>query len=203
MNEAVRSVPPRRRLWSRSTEMMRPSDWIQAVMFVVVIIAAVVLLPIALAIGSETYANQSRIGEEQRQTRNPATATLTRDAPPIAHGTHGEVITTTALVPAQWTLADGTERTGKVWANHGLKSGNPVRIWLDENGNPTSEPVTSEKAAFAGIGIAAGIWVGATGALCVLYVLVRFGLNRHRSAAWEREWARVERDWNHPAGSGT
>jgi hypothetical protein len=54
--------------------MMRPSDWVQAALRVAVLTVAAVLLPIALAIGSETYANQSRLGEQQSQTRYPATA---------------------------------------------------------------------------------------------------------------------------------
>lgn len=203
MNEAAKSMPSRRRSWSHRSEMMRPSDWVQATLLVVVIIAAAVLLPISLAVGSETYANQSRLGEEQRQARYPATATLLQDAPPATYGSHGEVVAGTASVPARWTLADGTERTGKVLAKTGTKTGTPARIWLDGNGNPAGEPITHEQAAFAGIGIAMGVWVCAAAALCALYLLVRFGLNRHRSAAWEREWARVDRDWSHPAGSGT
>jgi hypothetical protein len=109
----------------------------------------------------------------------------------------------TSFVPARWTLTDGTERTGKVQANNGTKTGAPVSIWLDEHGNPTDEPITHDQAAFAGVGMALGLWVFATAGLYGLYLLVRFGLNQRRFATWEREWARVERDWNHPAGSGT
>ena len=203
MSEAARSVPPRWRSRLRRNEMRRSTDWVQAALFTVVVIAAAVLLPIALAIGSETYANQSRVSAEQRQTRYAATATLTQDAPPVGHGTHGEAITGPAYVPARWILADGTERTGKVLADNGTKAGGPVRIWLDENGNPTVAPITDGQAALTGIGLAAGIWVFAVAGLCGLYLLVRFGLNRHRFATWEREWVRVAQDWNHPAGSGT
>lgn len=203
MNEAAKSMPQRRRFWYRNREMMRPSDWVQAAVLVAVIIIAAVLLPIALAIGSETYVNQSRIGEEQRQTRYAVMATLTQDAPPLGHGSRGEVITGTSEVPARWSQSDGTERTGKVKTYNGLKNGAPVRIWLDQNGTVTAEPVTDDQAAGIGIGIAAAIWVGVVAALCALYLFVRFGLNRHRFAAWDREWVRVDRDWNHPAGSGT
>ena len=182
---------------------MRPSDWVQAALFAVVIIVPVVLLPIALAIGSETYVNESSIGEKERQTRYAVTATLTQDAPPLGRGSRGEVVTGTSEVPARWSQSDGTERTGEVKTYNGLTNGAQVRIWLDQNGNVTAEPVTGEQATFTGIGIAAAIWVGATTALCALYLLVRFGLNRNRFAAWDREWVRVDRDWNHPAGSGT
>jgi hypothetical protein len=34
-----------------------------------------------------------------------------------------------------------------------------------------------------------------TAALCVLYLLARFALNRHRATTWEREWANVEPGW--------
>jgi hypothetical protein len=196
MNEAV---PPRWRLWLRRNELMRRADWVQAALLVAVIVAAVVLLPIALAAGSETYARQAQLGEEQRQARHRVTAVLTQDAPPVTYGTHGEVVTSFANVPARWTAPDGAERTGKVSAKLGTKSGESVQVWLDEAGNPIAEPMKLAEAKVAGIVTAMSIWGCAVTGLLVLYLLARFGLNKYRSAAWEREWARVEPAWTRTA----
>jgi hypothetical protein len=198
-SEAEKFVPPRRRLWPRRNELLRRTDWLQAALLVAAITAALVLLPIALAVGSETYTNQTQAGERQRQARQPATATLVKDAPPVAVGTRGAAVPGVADVLARWTLPDGTERTGDVLAGGGTKAGSPVRIWLDDKGNPAAEPISHEEAAMAGVAIAMGLWVCATAGLCVLYLLARFGLNRCRSAAWEREWARVAADWTRSA----
>lgn len=194
MNEAAKFVPLRR-LWPRRNELMRRTDWLQAALLTAAITAALVLLPIALAVGSETYANQSQIAEQQRQARQPATATLDKDAPPVATGTRGEAVSNVANVPATWMLQDGTGRTGTVQADLGAKKGSPVRIWLDDKGNLAAEPITHEEAAMAGVAIAMGLWLCVTAGLCVLYLLARFGLGRYRSGTWEREWARVEPDW--------
>jgi hypothetical protein len=199
MNGTAVPMPPRWRMWLRHNDMMRRTDWVQAALLVAVFAAAIVLLPIALAAGSETYASRSQVVQEQRQTRHPATATLMQDAPPVTYGTHGEVVTKFADVPARWTAPDGSERTGKVTAKQGTKSGEPVRIWLDEAANPVAEPLKHADAAVAGIVTAMSIWGSVVVGLFVLYRLARFGLNRYRSAAWEREWARVEPDWTRSA----
>lgn len=195
MNEAVKSASPRWWLWLRHNDMTRRCDWIQAALLTAAISVALVLLPIALAVGSDTYAHQIRAGEQQRQTRQPVMATLVKDAPPVAMGTRGEAAPGVAQVPASWMLPDGTERTGKVNADYGAKKGSSVLIWLDGDGNLAAEPITHEEAAMAGFAIAMGLWICAAAALCVLYLLARFGLNRRRFAAWQREWAQVEPGW--------
>ena len=195
MNGASNSLRLCRRLWPRRSELMRRADWLEAALLVAMITIALLVVPVALAVGSETYANQVRVGDEQSLTRHPATATLVSDAPPQAAGTRGETVSGTSQVPARWTLPNGTERAGTVRATNGARTGDPVSIWLDEAGNPTDGPITDGQAASAGLAVAMGLWVCAAAALCVLFLLARAGLNRARSAAWQREWARVEPGW--------
>jgi hypothetical protein len=196
MNETSTSSTLRRRLWPRRNELMRPADWIEAACLLAVLIAALVLLPVTLAVGSETYANQARLGQEQSRTRHPTTATLATDAPPQSVGTRGELVRGVSLVPARWTLPDGTERAGTVLADDGARAGDPVAIWLDGAGNVTEAPISDGHAAGDGFAVALALWISAVAVLYVIFLLTRAVLNRSRSAAWQREWARVERDWS-------
>ena len=195
MNGTSNSLRLCRRLWPRRSELMRRADWLEAALGVAVITLALMLVPVALAVGSETYANQVRAGNEQSLTRHPATATLVADAPPQPVGTRGEAVSGASQVPARWTLPNGTERAGTVRADNGTRAGDPVSIWLDESGNLTDGPITDGQAASAGLAVAIGLWVCAAAVLSVIFLLARAGLNRARSAAWQREWARVEPDW--------
>jgi hypothetical protein len=201
MNEQSTSAAPHLRpwLWPRRKELLRRVDRIEAAVLIGVIAVASVLLPVALAVGSETYAGQARAGEQESRTRHPVTATLIDDAPASATGTRGTVVPRVSLVPARWTPPGGTERTGTVLADNGAKAGSPTRIWLDEAGNPVQAPADHYQAVTAGVIVAFGLWAGAAGALCGLYYLARTWLNRCRSARWQRDWARLEPGWTRGA----
>ncbi len=198
MNEIPR-LSVLRRLWPRRSDLMRRADWIEAALLVAAITAALVLLPVALAVGSETYASQTRVGQQQSGERHPATATLTRDAPQALTVTRGDTVADMPAVPARWTLTDGTERTGAVPAATGTKSGQRVSIWLDSAGNLAVQPVTHEGAVMAVLAVAMGLWIASVAGLCVLFLLARFWLNRRRAGAWGRDWARVAPDWTRHA----
>ena len=43
------------------------------------------------------------------------------------------------------------------------------------------------------------VWLSAGGLLTAAYFAVNASLNRRRSTAWARAWARVEPDWSHRA----
>jgi hypothetical protein len=174
---------------------MRRADWIEAALLVAAFTMAVVLLPVALVVGSNTYARAAKVGAEQVGTRHAAAATLLQDAPPKPVGLSGEVVSSKPVVLARWTLSDGTERTGAVRAGTGAKRGDRVPIWLDQAGNPVGRPITYRRAAMAGATVAVGGWLVAVAFLCGFFLLARVGLDRSRSAAWQRDWARVEPAW--------
>jgi len=201
MNEMRMSPTARfvRRIWPRRNDMMRSVDWVQAAVLLAVLTLSLVLLPIALAAGSEAYAAQSRISSQQSQTRHPATAILEADAPATdtSDGLGYAVASVTAPVRAHWQVPGGGTRVGTVSATSGLHAGDDVAIWLDQNGNVADAPLAPADATATGIGVAALIWLSAAGFLAAAYVAVIAGLNRRRSAAWARAWAQVEPDWSH------
>ncbi|HEU5110539.1 MAG TPA: hypothetical protein VFT95_18515, partial [Micromonosporaceae bacterium] len=127
-----------RRLWPGRGALVRRVDRAEAVLRLVVLVAAIVLVPIALTLGSETYAGQVHAGEEQRQARHQVAATLLQDAPGASMGAGGESPGNRSGVRVRWTLADGAERTGTVPAADGLHAGATITIWLDEAGDPVT-----------------------------------------------------------------
>lgn len=202
MERAGMSPGPRsgRLLWPRRNDLMRRVDWIEAALLVATVIVGLILLPVALVIGSETYAAQSSLVDEQARTRHEAVAVLLADAQKVTVSIGGEVASnSTVPVRAQWQAPDGETRVGLVTATAGTPTGTKVRIWLDPNGNPVDQPLTSADATASAVTLALVSWVSAVGLLVGLFCIAHAGLNRSRSLAWQREWAQVEPSWSHRA----
>lgn len=186
-----------RRFWPRTSELMRPTDRIEKAALGLAVLAAMMLLPVALAIGSETYARGAQLAQQQGPERQQAVAILSEAAPQPAPTMHSGLVAQTSPVAARWTLPDGSIRTGTVAATSGSPSGTRVPIWLDRAGNVVPPPVTPAGATGAGVVTAIGLWAVGLTAFAGLYLLVRLGLDRYRLAGWQREWAAAEPGWTH------
>ncbi|MCV7196767.1 Rv1733c family protein [Mycobacterium angelicum] len=94
-------------------------------------VAAVVLIgiPLAVTVGSGVHDSRSRFYSDQAQNRRAVTAVITSDK--ATHRELGDPQTVT--VAARW-VADGAEHKGMVAAPRGVKAGDSVDIWVDENG---------------------------------------------------------------------
>jgi hypothetical protein len=196
-NRSPNAAPrPGRRIWPRRNVLMRRVDWVEAALRLVVATAAIVLIPVALTLGSETYAGQLHSSEEQSRARQQVTATLVQDAPGAPMALGGESATTRSTVRVRWRQSDGVERTGMVPVPDGLHSGANLPIWLDAAGNPVAEPISSDRAAAGAIAVAVGSWTIGVGLLVVIMVVTHVVLNRRRAQEWGRAWARVEPDWS-------
>ncbi|NUT47483.1 MAG: hypothetical protein HOV94_09285 [Saccharothrix sp.] len=167
-------------------------DRIEGAVAVASVAATLLGLPSAAAIGSEVYAAQSALSDEQLRARHPVEAVLSVDAPSSAGGV---TAIDTAVVPAVWRLPDGTSRSGPVAARHDLPAGSAVRIWLDDTGSPVLPPLTAESAVVLAAAVAMGSWIALGGAMACGYVLVRSAHTRIRRRLWETEWAAVEPGW--------
>lgn len=190
------------RLWRRihpgRNPLARRSDRVEAAVLVVVVLGLLIALPFAALLGSNTYRGQLAVAAEQQASHHPATATLLRNAPmtvPAADGAYLSGSSGSASVPARWTAADGTERTGAIAADPGAAAGTQVPIWLSDSGDPVPVPVTTADAVTTGMLAAAFAWAMAAIGLVGLYWIARLVLDRGRAARWEREWARAGDRW--------
>ncbi|WNV84767.1 hypothetical protein [Umezawaea sp. Da 62-37] len=165
-------------------------DRFERVVLIAAIAVALLGIPIAAFLGSETYRTSSAASVEQLRTRHASTATLLADAPPAtAAGAQPH------YVSASWTAPDGDPRQGLVPAAPNVKAGGSVAIWLDDSGGITTHPLTPERAAITAIGVAFLFWSSLV-CLMVGFCATATHLNkRMNSLRWEREWAVVEPEW--------
>lgn len=177
--------------WPYGNVLARGSDRVESAALVCCVLAALLLAPVMLALGSAVHADMVAAGEQQARTRQPAVAVLTEDAPPDAGARGGE-----SRVPATWTLPDGTTGSGRVPAGAGLPAGTKVDIWLDTEGRVVDTPLTASDAAVGGATVTLSGWLTAVVLLVAGQSGLQCWLNRRRYREWDRQWARVEPGWN-------
>src|SRR5439155_4970348 len=137
---------------------------------------------------------QSLISREQSRTWHPATAVLLADAPPGSVDANLGYSTRKPTTPvrARWQLPDGGTRLGKIEVGSGSRVGAKVPIWLNQAGEPAGERITAKDAAAIGFFAGAAVLIAGVAGAGGMFLLIRLPLNRSRSRAWQREWARVE-----------
>ncbi|HWO63135.1 MAG TPA: hypothetical protein VNO31_24190 [Umezawaea sp.] len=183
------SIPVAARLVRRVFHGPLADDRVGGVVLAVAIAVALLGVPIAVFIGSETYQNTSAASVEQLRTRHASTATLVEDAPLAVAGAQPHHVT------ASWTAPDGGPREGAVPAAPNVKAGSPVAIWMDDSGLITTHPLTAEGAAITAVGVAFLFWSSLICLMigfCAAAMHLKVGMSLRR---WEHAWAVVEPEW--------
>lgn len=173
--------------------LTRGIDRLQGVVAILSVVVGLVLVPIMLTVGSLTYDDMADKGAEEASARYETVATLTEDAPVLS--ARGDTLVGSPRVRAEWRTRAGTTDTGRVSADNGMKAGDEIAVWLDEDGRPVDAPVSESAAVAAGVLVAASGWLAACGLLALAFFGLRWVLDRHRYRAWQLEWARVEPEW--------
>ena len=161
--------------------LVRTIDRIEALVFVLAVVAALFAAPVAASVGTAVYDSSRHIYAEQANTRHTVAATITDDeaAQPVLR-------TSTSIVPARWTAA-GAERTGAVEAPSIAKTGDTVAIWVDNNGEKTTEPTSTSRAAVEAAMAALVLWICAAAIAATLFVVTRAGCDRIRFTRWQHD----------------
>jgi hypothetical protein len=89
-------------------------------------------------------------------------------------------------VTARWR-ANGTEHTGILNWDRVVKSGDPLTIWVDRDGDHVDAPAPVSRAAADAVGIAYAAWQAAVLVVAGLVCWGRSNLDRRRDSAWERD----------------
>lgn len=186
----------RRSLWPGHNELCRGSDRIEAAMWIVALLVALLALPVAGAIGSQTYTDMADQAQRQRAERHQITATLTEDAAVSPAAGRGSPGNPPVAVHATWTTDTGT-RSGTVVAPPGARRGTTVPVWVDGRGAVVTAPITEADAVGGAVATAIALWVSVLGLLLAVLTSLHAVLGRGRAAAWQREWLRVEPRWRH------
>ncbi|MEU4096433.1 hypothetical protein [Streptomyces sp. NPDC026673] len=158
--------------------------------------AALLIVAGAPAAGAATAAAVEHAELERSRGTHPATAVLTEDAPKAVEnpytGSIGKV-----LSGVRWSAPDGSTRTGEARVEPGSRAGSTTSVLLDSRGDLQQGRLTAEQARAQGVVFGTLTAAGA----CVLVLAgrwaVRVGIDRHRAAAWEREWEETGPSWGH------
>jgi hypothetical protein len=161
--------------------LVRTSDRIEALVSVLTVVVTLLAAPIAAAIGTEVYDSSRHIYAEQVHTRHTVTATVT-DVPASQQVLGTKMIT----VQARWSAA-GTEHTGAVKAPSTVDAGDPIEIWVDNEGAQVPAPAPTTRAALEAVTVALMIWTCFAAAAASLLTLTRAVCDRIRSTGWQHD----------------
>jgi hypothetical protein len=161
--------------------LVRTTDRIEALVFVVVVVVSLLAAPIAAAVGTAVYDTSRRAYAEQAETRHTEAATVT-DV-----GASPQIVRTgTTTVPARWTAA-GAEHTGEVKAQSTTKTGDSVEIWVDNNGAQVPAPSPSTHAATEAAMGALVLWICMVAIAATLFTVTRAACDRIRFRRWQHD----------------
>ncbi|MDX2702373.1 hypothetical protein PV350_05850 [Streptomyces sp. PA03-6a] len=131
-------------------------------------------------------------GDGMRQV----TAVLTEDAADAVENSYtGSSGTVRATV--RWTAPDGVAHVGSARVEPNSRTGSTTPVWVDRHDEIREPLLTPVQAEVQGQVFGVFAATGAGGLVLAGRWAVRLRIDRHRAAAWEREWAEVEPSWGH------
>jgi hypothetical protein len=169
--------------------LVRTSDRVEALILMLVFATALVVTPVAGAIGTAVHDTHARAYAEQSRDRHPVTAVVTdkpsatmiEDAIATPEQTH-----TVVRAPVRWRV-DGVDHTETLKVDLEAKVGDRVNIWVDGSGHRVAAPMPKSQAGIDALVVGAGSWLGLMAGVEGLSALVRAGLRRRRDIGWDRE----------------
>ena len=171
---------PGLRLFSRNP-LVRASDRIESAVVAFGLLFLIVATACAGVFGTAVYDAKAQTYREQAQTRHTAVATAVADSEPAVSPE-----TTTFSVQARWRL-NGIDNAELLGWNNSVKAGEPLPIWIDDQGNRVEQPSPVERAAVDALSAAAIGWLIVVAAGAQVVVVVRAYAIRRRDAQWERD----------------
>jgi hypothetical protein len=171
---------PGLRLFSRNP-LVRASDRIESAVIAFVLLFVIIATAGAGVFGTAVYDAKAQTYREQAQTRHTAVATAVADSEPAVSPE-----TRAFMVQARWRLI-GIDHAELLGWNNSVKAGEPLPIWVDDQGNRVEQPSPVERAAVDALSAAAVGWLIVVAAAAEVLVVVRAHAIRMRDAQWERD----------------
>lgn len=122
--------------------LVRTSDRVEAMVWVLAVMVSILAAPAAAAIGTTVHDSMSDRYAEQAQTRHTVPATVINDRAENQPPTARKTIT----VDARWSVG-GREYTGAVNAQPTVKTGDRIDLWVDNDGHQVNKPTPVSNAA--------------------------------------------------------
>lgn len=177
-----------RRLGFDRNSLCRGTDWVEAILRLILVILLVAAVPAAaVAAGRQADHVTRHWAQAQRSMDHLVAAVLLRNAAtPGSPGAYASL--RGSWVPARWQLPGQPPRTGEVFAMAGAPKGSIARVWTDPAGAITNPPFGHQEivgdVCVAVITTCLVSWL----MLLTAWRLGRHLLDRRRLSAWEAEW---------------
>ena len=162
--------------------LVRGVDRVELLIVALGILVALVSVAYAGALGTAVHDARSRVYIAQAQTRHTVTATATKDSTFVSRGDDSPA----TRVSVRWQV-DGTEHAGSLDWDRAVKTGDPLSIWVDRNGDRVDPPAPTSRAVEDAIAVAFVAWLAVALAVAGLVCLGRSYLDRRRDSTWERD----------------
>lgn len=161
--------------------LVRGSDRLEAIVMTLVMAAAIVVVPVAGAIGTAVHDSRAELYTRLAATRHEVSAEVladtTRSSDPYDELPRTQV---------RWKYGDQTH-TEMLRSGDWRKAGDHLSIWVNDRGDWVSRPPSSAQAVVDAVAAAVSVWLMVVVAGGTLMAMLRIRLNAHRYAAWERE----------------
>jgi hypothetical protein len=161
--------------------LVRGSDRLELLIIALGFLVFLVAAACAGALGTAVHDARSRVYVAQAQTRHTVIARAIDDST-IILGVDDYAAT---RVNARWQV-NGIVRTGSFTWVGAVKTDDPLRIWVDDNGDRVDAPTPTSQAGMDAAGVAYAAWQTVTLAVAGLVCWGRSRLERRRDSAWER-----------------
>jgi hypothetical protein len=162
--------------------LVRGVDRLELVIVALGILVALVAAAGAGALGTAVHDARARVYVAQAQTRHTVIARATDDST-IVIGVDDNMAT---RVNARWQV-NGAEHSGSFQWDHAVKTGDPLTIWVDRDGNRVDAPTPTSRAGVEAVGVAYAVWQTVAFAAVGLIWWTRSSLDRRRDSAWEHD----------------
>ena len=163
--------------------LVRISDRIEAMVLVSAVAISLLAAPVAGAIGTAVYDARSRAYAEDAHTRQPTRAivTTTKNGAAVARP-----YMNTTIVHARWRAA-GSEHADAFRSERAVAVGDQIGIWVNDRGERVRPPTPASQAVVEAVLVGLPLWLMVMGAATALVAVVRWRLDCHHDADWERE----------------
>ena len=177
------------RACGRRHPQVRTSDRIELVIIGLAVLIGLVATACAGALGTAVYDWRGHVYLAEAQTRHTVIATAIEDSTTVL-GVRDNAVT---RVNARWQV-DGAAHTEGFTADGPVKTGDPLVIWVNRDGNRVDAPTPTSRAAVDAVGVAYAAWQSVLFTVTGLVCWGHSRLDRRRISGWEREirWLRRE-----------
>jgi hypothetical protein len=162
--------------------LVRGIDRLELLIVTLGILVTLVAAACAGALGTAVHDARSRVYIAQAQTRHTVTARATEDSTLVLRVNDS----TATRVNARWQ-DNGTEHSGSLNWDHAVKTGDPLTIWVDRDGDRVDAPAPTSQAGRDAVAVAYTAWQAVALVVAGLVCLGRSHLDRRRGSAWERD----------------